>query len=117
MLENPYLPANANCDSPQVGKTLVRDLLPSLLAGLAIAFILYGLEILTHIGIPFVYSFPSFYTLRGITYFDPLIGFCLQCMLYGVAVGIAKHFGRFRLGLCLVTIVHVASVVLCPYLA
>lgn len=117
MLENPYRPASANCDSPRVRRTLVRDLLPSLLTGLAVAFILYGLEILTNIGIPLVYSFPFFYPLREITYFDPLIGLCLQCMLYGIAVGIAKHFGRFRFGLCLVTITHVASVVLCRYLA
>ncbi len=56
------------------------------------------------------------YPLRGIIYFDPLFGFCLQCLIYGIAVGFAKHFGRYKLGLILVAMTHVASVFLCPHL-
>ena len=110
------MPANATSGFAPFRKTLLRDLLPPVVTGLAVAFILYGLEVLTSIGIPLVYSFPSFYPLRGITYFDPLFGFCLQCLTYGVAVGFANYFGRFKLGLCLVAITHAASVWLCPYL-
>ena len=88
-----------------------------MVSGLAVAFILYGLELLANIGLPLVYSFPSFYPLRGIVYFDPLLGFCLQFMFYGIAIGFAKHFGRFKCGLSVIAIFHVASVLLCPYLA
>lgn len=116
MNENPYLPANTENNSSPFGKTLLRDVLPAALTGLTVAFILYGLETLTGIVFPFVYSFPYFYPLRGIIYFDPLFGFCLQCLIYGIAVGFAKHFGRFKLGLILVAMTHVASVFLCPYL-
>lgn len=116
MNENPYLPANTENDFSQYGKTLLRDLLPAAPTGVAVAFTLYGLETLTGIGFPLVYSFPYFYPLRGIIYFDPLLGFCLQCLLYGIAVGFAKHFGREMLGLVLVAMTHVTSVFLCPYL-
>ena len=116
MNENPYLPANTENDFSTLGKTLLRDLLPAVLTGLAVAFILYGLESLTGIVFPLVYSFPYFYPLRAIIHFDPLFGFCLQCLIYGIAVGFAKYFGRFKLGLILVAMTHVASVFLCPYL-
>ena len=116
MNQNPYLSVNGTSDYSLSRKMLARDVLPASFTGCAVAFILYGLETLTGIGIPFVYSFPSFYPLRGITYFDSLLGFCLQCLIYGIAIGFAKHFGRFKLGICLVAMTHVFSVLLCPYL-
>jgi hypothetical protein len=116
MNENPYLPTNTENDYSPFGKTLLHDLVPAVLTGLAIAFILFGLETLTGIGFPLVYSFPYFYPLRGIIYFDPFLGFCLQCLIYGIAVGFAKHFGFFKLGFIFMAMTHVASVFLCPYL-
>ncbi len=97
MIENPYLPANTPCDLLPVRKrTLIGDLLPPVITCLAFAFILYGLELVTNIRAPLAYSFPSFYPLRGMFYFDPLFGFCLQLMIYGIAIGTARHFDRFN---------------------
>jgi hypothetical protein len=117
MNEHPYLPTNTENDYSPFGKTLLRDLLPAVLTGLAIAFILFGLETLTGIGFPLAFLFPCFYPLRGIIYFEPLLGFCLQCLIYGIAVGFAKHLGCFKLGFIIVAMTHIASVFLCPYLS
>ncbi|MEM1228211.1 MAG: hypothetical protein AAGJ40_21180 [Planctomycetota bacterium] len=116
MMKNPYLPATASGESVVFRTTLLRALLLAMIASLAIALLVYGFEALTGIGIPLVYSFPSFYPLRSITYFDPLFGFCLQCLVYGIAVGLANHMGRLKLGLCLLATIHVALVFLCPFL-
>lgn len=62
------------------------------------------------VGLPLKYSFPLFYPIRDNIYFNPLFGFCVQCMLYALVIGWSKHFGRLNVGLWSVVSIHVTSV-------